>query len=115
MVPFESLGAVSYLPSIVNMAVSCISSEIKQDIGGKSSSFSIPPLHSTPPLGGFPSEYFHSIWSGKTRMVGLQNGKENFEDMYNHLDTIPACDGQTDRETSCHGIVRAMHSRRVVM
>ena len=29
-------------------------------------------------------------------------------DMYNRLDTIPACDGQT----YCHGIVCAMHTRR---
>jgi len=38
--------------------------------------------------------------------------------MYNRLDTIPACDGQTDRrtdgQTSCHGIVRAMNTRREV-
>ena len=25
-----------------------------------------------------------------------------------------ACDGQTDGQTSCHGIVRAMHTRRAV-
>jgi len=34
--------------------------------------------------------------------------------MYNRFHTIPACDGQTDRhtdaQTSCHGIVRAMHT-----
>jgi len=43
---------------------------------------------------------------------------KNFEDMYNPLDRIPACDGQTerrtDRLTSCHGIVRAVHTRRAV-
>jgi len=43
---------------------------------------------------------------------------KNFEDMCNRLHTIPACDGrtdgQTDRQISCHGIVRAMHTRRAV-
>jgi len=34
--------------------------------------------------------------------------------MYNRLDTIPACDRQTDGQTSCHGIVRDMHTRRAV-
>ena len=39
--------------------------------------------------------------------------------MCNRLDTIiPARDGLTDRQTdgqtSCHGIVRAMHTRRAV-
>ena len=47
-------------------------------------------------------------------MVGLPNGEKNFEDMYNRLDTIPACDRQTDGRTSCHGIVRATHMRRAV-
>ena len=51
-------------------------------------------------------------------MVGLPDGENNFEDMCNRLGTIPACDRQTDRrtdrQTSCHGIVRAMHTRRAV-
>jgi len=39
---------------------------------------------------------------------------KKIEDMYNRLDTIPACDRQTDRRTYCDGIVRAMHTRRAV-
>jgi len=43
---------------------------------------------------------------------------KNSDDMYNRLHIIPACDrqtdvqteGQTDRQTSCHGIVHAMHT-----
>jgi len=34
--------------------------------------------------------------------------------MCNRLGTIPTCDRQTDRRTSCHGIVCAMHTRRAV-
>jgi len=32
-------------------------------------------------------------------MVGLPDGEKNFEDIYNRLDTIPACDGRTDGRT----------------
>jgi len=51
-------------------------------------------------------------------MVWLPDAEENFDDMFNHFDRIPACDRRTDRQTdgqtSCHGIVRAMHTRRAV-
>jgi len=47
-------------------------------------------------------------------MVGLPDGEKTFEDMYNRLDSIPACDRRIDRQTSCHGIVRGMHTRRAV-
>ena len=35
-------------------------------------------------------------------------------DTCNRLDRLPACDRQTDGRTSCHDIVRAMHTRRAV-
>ena len=34
--------------------------------------------------------------------------------MFSRLDKIPACDGQTDGQTSCHGIVNAIHTRCAV-
>jgi len=112
-VPFETLGAVSYSPSIVTMALYRIICEIKPDIGRKSWFF-YTPLHSfDAPVRGSLSEYCHPVWCGKTRMAGLPYG-EKIEDMYNCLDTIVACDRQTDARTSCHGIVRAMHTRRAV-
>jgi len=49
-------------------------------------------------------------------MVGLPNAEKNFEDVYNHLDRILLYDRWMDREgqTSCHGIVRTMHTRHAV-
>ena len=51
-------------------------------------------------------------------MAWLSDGGKKFEYMCNRFNRIPACDrqtdGQTDRQTSCDGIVRAMHTRRAV-
>jgi len=65
------LGAVSYSPSIVPMALSCIISEIKRY--GRESLFFIP-LAFGAPVRGSPSEYFHPVQYRKTRMVGLPGG-----------------------------------------
>ena len=51
-------------------------SEIQLDICEKIVILSYTPLHSTPPLGKFPSEYRHPLWDGKTRMVSLPDGEK---------------------------------------
>ena len=48
----------------------------------KNRHFIIPPLHSTPLLGGFPSEYRHPLWDGKTRMVSLPMVKKFWRYVY---------------------------------
>ena len=40
--------------------------------------------------------------------------KKNFYDMFRRFDRIPACERPTYRQTSCHDIVRTMHTRRAV-
>jgi len=49
----------------------------------------------------------------KTRTVGLPDGEKSLR-MYNRFDRILACDGRSDGQTSCHGILCAMHMRRAV-
>ena len=86
-------------------------SEIQRDICEKSA-FYHTPLHSTPPLGGFPSEYRHPVWYGKTRMVWLPDG-EKISDMFIRFDLIHERDGQTDghRITAYTAL---MHTHRAV-
>ena len=55
---------------------------------------------------GSPWDYCHPVWYAKTSMVRLPG--------MGSLTTIPACDGRTNGQTSCHGIVRATHTRRGV-
>jgi len=70
-------------------------SKIEWDIGRKSSYFHTP-LHSTPPLGEFPSECRHPVWYGKT-----------FKDMFIRFAMIHERDGRTDGQTPHHSIYRA--------
>ena len=102
LVPFESLGAFSYSPSIVTMALSCISSEIKPNIGRKSWFFHTSLTFDAPIRG--PRR--NIVWYGKLEWFRFNtecNGR-----------TDRRTDRQTARQTSCHGIVRAMYTRRAV-
>jgi len=72
-------------------------------------------LHSTPSLirrEGVPSEYWDSVWYGKTRMVWLAiRWWNNFEYSFIRFDRIHErdgrTDGQTDGQTSHDGVDRA--------
>jgi len=56
----QKLGAVSYSPSIVTMALSCIVCEIKRDIGRKSQKYHTPPVFSFPKRGD-PVEFCEDV------------------------------------------------------
>ena len=86
MVPCESLGAVSYSHSIVTMALSCIISEMKRNVCRK-----------------IPSEYFHNVQSGKTRMVWLpSNEKSVMIGLAVLIEYRCVTDRQTDKRTDRH-------------
>jgi len=40
--------------------------------------------------------------------------KSLMNDMFSRFNTITACDGQTDRQTSCDSIVHTVHTHRTV-
>ena len=85
----KCLAAYTHLSSTI--------SEIYQVIGRKLRHFHTPPLFIAPPHGLTPSEFREDLDTHRTRMNGLSCGEESMT-IYSRFDTIPACDGQTDRK-----------------
>ena len=82
----------------------------------KKSSFYHTPFYSTPPLGGFPSEYRHPLWDGKTRMVSLPDGEKISKiSLFVLAQLRNVTDRQTDRRTPGDSYKTAlMHIHRAV-
>jgi len=66
--------------------------------------FSLPYLHSTPPLGNSPSESCHPVWYGKTRMVGLPEGEKILKiRLFLSTESTNVIDTRTDRQSPHDG------------
>jgi len=74
MAPCESFGTISYWRSIVTISLTCIILEVKRDIGRRLQ-FLRTPLAFNAPVRGTLLGFCHNVWYGKTRMVGLPDGK----------------------------------------
>jgi len=72
MIPFESLGTVSFSHSIVTMALPFIISDLKRDIGRKSRFFHTPTAFDAPVRGLRRNTAIRK----KTRMVWLPDGEK---------------------------------------
>jgi len=70
----RQFDAYKFFVACADLAITV--SELQRDICEKIVILSYPLAYSTPPLEGFPSEYRHPLWDGKTRMVSLLDGEK---------------------------------------
>jgi len=104
MAPVDRSCMSSYLCFIITTALSRIVSEIKQDISRKSRDFfHIPPghLHSTTPLEG-PHPNIPITFGVEELERRVYQVVKKVSRYVSRFHTIPACDGRTYRQTSCH-------------
>jgi len=83
------------------MALTCIISEIKRDIGGRKPRFVHTPLHTTPQLGVLRRNIASLFFTEKPEWWRYLTVK-NFEDMFSVVNRILACDGQTHGRIDRH-------------
>ena len=69
------------------------------------------PLHSTPPLKGPRRNIVITFGTAELEWCVYPKVK-TFDDMFMRFDTIPACDGQTDRQTDGHLATASMKISR---
>jgi len=69
------MDTVSYLHSIITMALSCIISEIKRNSGRKSQLFILPCIR-RPRYAG-PHQSSHTVWYAKTKTVWLLDSEKS--------------------------------------
>jgi len=94
IIPFESLATVSYSHSIYYGRILYRFRDERDKILINKSRYLSYPMHSTPPLGAFRSEYCRRVWCCKTRMV-----------QWKKFDTLSRFDRNrrvTDRRTDRH-------------
>jgi len=77
LVPFQSLGAVSYSPSIVTNNHGSILHHLRDKARYWSKNRAVSyPLAFDARVRGSPSEYCHPVWYGTTRIVWLPDGEK---------------------------------------
>jgi len=82
------------------MVQSCINSEMKRDIGRKFTVF-IPPCIRRSRQGGPRLSIAITFGIEKLEWCGYPRW-DKFDDKFSCVDTVPACDEQTDRQTDRH-------------